>query len=194
MNIEDPFYSFSRRPIADEGSPEYTSTFSHDVGYASRNNTGAISGLGASFPFRATDTSSATATRATIWGGKLHRSDLETNVTITGLGTGFNLQAGQKWWLEVAVTNLDPVTAEIKQGSVFPSKFTTTGSADTLVQTKFAVPIGYVFSGTSTLPGFDFKIGNDTYHFEQLLNSHLLVQLMSAAGYTLVFALPWSGT
>ena len=163
---------------------------SQDVVLGDPDNSTADSGV-SSLPFQV---QLAGPNKGTIEGGKLHKSDLTTNVTVTGLGSVVTLVDSQKWWLEVTVSSLDPTTSEIKQGSTFPDKFITTGSGSALAQTKFNVPIGYVISGSSTLPGFDFKIGTNNYHFEQLLGSHLLVQLMSVLGYTRVFALPWSGT
>lgn len=114
-----------------------------------------------------------------------------TSTTITDLTTAFTLTSNTYVWLQFTVSSLGVTAVSRQAGTAWPSLIVTSGSP--AAQTQFNVPIGKVTASAPSAPGFEFITGGATYHFEQCLFSHLLVELRTINGLPSIYAYPWSG-
>jgi hypothetical protein len=116
-------------------------------------------------------------------------SALSTPVTITALTTPITLAATTKIWLKGTVASYEITGASIT--IVNPANPVTYASG---AQTEFHLLIGSVSSGfNENAPGFDFTIGGSEYHFEQMLNTHLLLRLICNDGQPALYPLAYAG-
>jgi len=114
-----------------------------------------------------------------------------SSTSITNLTTAFSLASNTYVWLQFTVSSLAVTAISRQTGTAWPSLVVTSGSP--AVQTQFNVPIGKVTSSKPTAPGFEFKKSGTSYHFEQLLFSHLLVENRYNNLTAQIYAFPWSG-
>lgn len=114
-----------------------------------------------------------------------------TSTTITDLTTAFTLASNTYVWLQFTVSSLAVTAVSRQTGTAWPSLVVTSGSP--AIQTQFNVPIGRVTASNPDAPGFEFNLSGTTYHFEQCLFNHLLVENRSQSSTPIVYAFPWSG-
>lgn len=145
-------------------------------------------------PFRVYQTGE---TEGTILPGRLIL-DVEdfTAVSIT-TPDPITLAATTKVWLELDTSSFwsaGTITATIETGTTWPAGVTFSGSAP-YASTESIVRIGQVGSGA--LPegrdGFDLVISGTAYHWEQMLNDHLCVQVHTVDGKSAAMGAPFAG-
>ena len=149
----------------------------------------AIARAGFNHPFRVY---LDTAGTANILAESRVYTSLGTSATsITDLTTAFSLASNTYVWLQFTVSSLAVTAISRQTGTAWPSLVVTSGSP--AAQTQFNVPVGKVTATKPTAPGFEFNIGSTTYHFEQCLFNHLLVENRASSSTPIIYAFPWSG-
>jgi hypothetical protein len=144
-------------------------------------------------PFAVSQTDfSDTTPKATISAySRLYLSLGTSAATVTGLTTEFALASNTHVWLQCSVASLAVTASAITTGTAWPTLVVTSGSP--AVQSQFNVPIGKVTASAPSAPGFEFALSTTTYHFEQCLFSHLLVENRFSNLVATIYAFPWSG-
>jgi len=122
---------------------------------------------------------------------RVYTSLRTSSTSITNLTTAFSLSSNTYVWLQFTVSSLVITNISRQTGTAWPSLVVTSGSP--AAQNQFNVPIGKVTSSNPTAPGFEFKIPGASYHFEQCLFSHLLVEDRCEGGTPILYAFPWCG-
>lgn len=142
-------------------------------------------------PFRVSLANAATPTANIIAESRAYTSLGTSATTITNLTTAFTLASNTYVWLQFTVSSLAVTAISRQTGTAWPSLVVTSGSP--AAQTQFNVPIGKVTASKPTAPGFEFTISGTAYHFEQLLFSHLLVELRINNNLPVLYGYPFSG-
>ena len=137
------------------------------------------------------------ATAADIALGRLFLEVVDyTAVSITAPDP-FTLAATTKIWIEVDSSSYwssGTISATIESGTSWPDGITFSGTTP-YASTASIVRIGQVNSGE--LPqgrdGFDLTISDVAYHFEQLLQDHLCIQVHTVDGKSAALGTPFGG-
>jgi len=123
---------------------------------------------------------------------RLYKSISTTDtLTVSALSTAITLASNTCVWVQVTVSSLTATAATIASGTAYPTMVVTSGSP--AVQTQFNVPLGKVTATNPTAPGFEFTLSGTTYHFEQCLFSHLLIENRCNSGTPIIYGFPWIG-
>ena len=144
-----------------------------------------------SYPFKVFLENQSTPTANIIAESRAYTSLGTSATTITNLTTAFTLASNTYVWLQFTVSSLAVTAISRQTGTAWPSLVVTSGSP--AAQTQFNVPIGKVTASKPTAPGFEFTISGTAYHFEQLLFSHLLVELRINNNLPVLYGYPFSG-
>jgi hypothetical protein len=142
-------------------------------------------------PFKVslTDTSDPDEPLAAITAKSLLYTNLSTLEPITALTTPFVLTDTTKVWLKGTVASYELTGASIT--TVTPASPVTYASG---AQTEFHLLLGRVLVGVHpTAPGFPFTISGVAHHFEQMLNTHLLLRLICNSGEPALYPLAYAG-
>ena len=171
--------------IAEDGEKTLVSSF---IGQADINN---LILPQISYPFKVFLEDEATPKANIIAESRAYTSLGTSATTITNLTTAFTLASNTYVWLQFTVSSLAVTAISRQTGTAWPSLVVTSGSP--AAQTQFNVPIGKVTASKPTAPGFEFTVSGTSYHFEQLLFSHLLVEARLSSTTATIYAFPWSG-
>lgn len=145
-------------------------------------------------PFRVYKTG---ATAAAMRLGKLVLNVEDfTEVSITD-PSPLTLAATTKVWLELDTSSFwssGTISATVETGTAWPDGVTFSGTAP-YASTASIVRIGQVLSGALPLgrDGFDLTISSTAYHWEQMLNDHLCVQVHTVDGKSAALGSPFGG-
>lgn len=155
-----------------------------------------------SHPFKVVDLNDGTFGIRATTASYLHKSYLKASgMTISALNTPVAVTATLHLWIEVGISvGVSVVTATLKSGTAFPETHEQEefpASSGIFRQTKYNVPVGRVVAGLqSGMPGFDFTIGTTPpvpYHWQQLLDTHLVMESYCFSGTPGFKAYPWQG-
>lgn len=155
-------------------------------------------GAGFEHPFKVSLTDAAGPTATIIAESRIYDQSVLASATsplnISNLTTPITLTASTKIWLKGSVSSLSTI-GSLSITTTNPALPVTTAGSPA-AQTEYHVLIGKVTASNPDAPGFEFVSGGTTYHFEQCLFSHLMLEFRTLSRFSttpIIYPFPFAG-
>jgi hypothetical protein len=116
---------------------------------------------------------------------------LGTELSVSGL-TGLVMASDTEYWLKGTFDASGvPTGWEATTDTPTSARIVWTGTAPTFIQSEAWLPIARVILGSHPyLPGYDFQVGEDVYHLEQLCTTRLILARGPVNGRVVYYPIP----